>query len=179
MKKKQNRIGIDIGRVIIGSVIGGKADTSFLGGSLDKALLTQPSPHAFDSVAKLVDLFDGNAWLVSKCGPSVQQKTKAWLKHWNFYQITGLPEGNVRFCLERPQKAHHCKQLKITHFIDDRLDVLENLRGLVPNLYLFGEQPKLDLIPNWVSHTDNWISVVDAVTSHLRRDSSLEISETN
>ncbi|MEZ5510508.1 MAG: hypothetical protein R3F47_11495, partial [Gammaproteobacteria bacterium] len=78
------KIGIDIGRVIIGPVIGGKADTSFLGGTLEKALETPPSAYAFDSIAKLVDLFDGNAWLVSKCGPNVQQKTKAWLRHWNF-----------------------------------------------------------------------------------------------
>lgn len=163
------KIGIDIGRVIIGPVIGGKADTSFLGGTLEKALETPPSPHAFESIAKLVEIFGGHAWLVSKCGPNVQQKTKAWLRHWNFHNITGLPAGNVRFCLERPQKAHHCKQLKLTHFIDDRLDVLQHLRDLVPNLYLFGEQPKLEEIPEWVSHVENWPATVDAIASSLGR----------
>ena len=166
-KRHISKIGIDIGRVIIGPVIGGKADTSFLGSTLEKAMETPPTPDAFESIAKLVDMFEGNAWLVSKCGPNVQQKTKAWLRHWNFHTETGLPEGNVRFCLERPQKAHHCKQLKLTHFIDDRLDVLQHLEGLVPNLYLFGEQPKLDLIPDWVTHVENWADTVESVADGL------------
>lgn len=178
MKKKiQNRIGIDIGRVIIGPVIGGKADTSFLGTSLEKALVTPPSPHAFEQIAKLVDLFEGNAWLVSKCGPSVQRKTKAWLRHWGFYQATGLAEGNVRFCLERPQKAHHCKQLKITHFIDDRLDVLENLRGQVPYLYLFGEQPKLKGIPDWVNHIEDWSSAISVICNDKDYYKEIDVSK--
>lgn len=162
------KIGIDIGRVIIGPVIGGRADTSFLGSTMDKAIETPPSPNALESIETLVKYFDGNAWLVSKCGPNVQRKTKAWLKHWGFYEATGIPADHVRFCLERPQKAHHCKQLKLTHFVDDRLDVLEHLRGLVPNLYLFGEQPKLDVIPDWVIHVENWITALDAILSVLQ-----------
>ena len=163
MNTKPPRLGIDVGKVIIGPVIGGKADTAFLGSTLEKAMDTPPSLNAFECITRLVDLFEGNAWLVSKCGPNVQQKTKAWLRHWNFHEITGLPVNNVRFCLERPQKAHHCKQLKITHFIDDRLDVLQHLNGLVPNLYLFGEQPKLDVIPDWVTHVENWINTADTI----------------
>lgn len=178
-KKTQNRIGIDIGRVIIGPVIGGKADTSFLGNSLEKAMETPPSPHAFEQVARLVEMFEGNAWLISKCGPNVQRKTKAWLRHWNFHQATKLPEGNVRFCLEKPQKAHHCKQLKITHFIDDRLDVLTHLRGLVPNLYLFGEQPKLDTTPDWATHVVDWLEAVDIINNETGSHNNLEESLLN
>lgn len=164
---KENKVGIDIGRVIIGPVVGGKADTSFLGGSLGKAMQTLPSEGAFEGVKSLVELFHGNAWLISKCGPNVQFKTKEWLKHNNFYTKTKLDRRNVRFCLERPQKANHCKQLRISHFIDDRLDVLENLRGLVPNLYLFGEQPDDLNIPNWVEHCLNWEETVDLVSKSL------------
>ncbi|MCG8610656.1 MAG: hypothetical protein MI864_08985 [Pseudomonadales bacterium] len=164
MKKQISpRLGIDIGRVIIGPVVDGVADTSFLGNTLEKAMLTTPSPRAFESIACLVALFEGNAWLVSKCGPGVQQKTKAWLRHWRFHEHTGVPESHVRFCRERAHKAHHCKQLKITHFIDDRMDVLTHLRGLVPHLYLFGEQPKLRSIPDWLVHTKDWPAVTDQI----------------
>lgn len=166
MNKKRTiepRIGIDIGKVIMAPVVGGKADTSFLSGTLEKAMQTPPSPGAFDVVRKLVTAFAGQAWLVSKAGHNVQQKTRAWLKHWDFYRITGLPSGNVRFCLERSQKAGHCKQLKITHFIDDRLDVLEHLRGSVPHLYLFGEQPRLEAIPDWVTHVGDWGQVAATI----------------
>lgn len=165
--KSPPRIGIDIGRVIIGPVIGGKADTAFLGSTLEKAMETTPTQGAFESIASVVSLFEGNAWLVSKCGPNVQKKTKAWLKHWNFHDATGLPEENVRFCLERPQKAHHCKQLKLTHFVDDRLDVLQHLKDLVPNLYLFGEQPNRDSIPDWVIHVENWDAAREQICSDL------------
>ncbi len=179
--KKQTlpKIGIDIGRVIVGPVIGGRADTSFLGSTLEKAMETPPSPNAFECIKGLVELFDGNAWLVSKCGPNVQRKTKAWLKHWGFHKATGIPVDHVRFCLERPQKAHHCKQLKLTHFVDDRLDVLEHLRGLVPNLYLFGEQPRLDAIPDWVVHVEDWITTLDAITSNLGVESGLMLVESS
>ena len=44
------------------------------------------------------------------------------------------------FCLKRPEKAIHCRELGITHFIDDRTDVLAAMIGVVPLLYLFGPQ---------------------------------------
>jgi hypothetical protein len=78
------RIGIDIGRVIIGPVIGGRADTSFLGSSLRDALRSPPAPGAIEGVADLVARTGGQAWLVSKCGPGVQAKTRAWLDHHEF-----------------------------------------------------------------------------------------------
>lgn len=166
-QNRQSRIGIDIGRVIMAPVKGGKADTSFLTGGLEKALQTPPSPGAFDGVKSLVEAFAGQAWLISKAGPNVQDKTKQWLRHWDFYAATGLPQNHLRFCLQRSQKAGHCKQLRITHFIDDRLDVLEHLRGRVANLYLFGEQPRLDRVPDWATHVGDWYETPDIVKREL------------
>ncbi|MBK6692871.1 MAG: hypothetical protein IPG50_11820 [Myxococcales bacterium] len=48
---------------------------------------------------------------------------------------------------KRRDKATHAKHLKLTHFIDDRLGVLEHLRGVVPNLILFGYQGPRAAIP--------------------------------
>ena len=126
-----------------------------------------PAPNAFAGVGALVDAFAGQVWLVSKAGPTVQDKTKRWLRHWDFYDRTGLPRDHVRFCLQRPDKVGHCRQLKLTHFIDDRLDVLEYMRGTVPNLYLFGEQPRLDHIPEWVVHVPDWQETTAHVLSSL------------
>jgi len=173
MNKHRNsepRIGIDIGRVIMAPVKGGKADTSFLSGGLEKALATPPSPGAFVGVRSLVSAFGGRAWLVSKAGPNVQHKTKQWLRHWDFYGETGLPREHLRFCLERSQKVGHCRQLKITHFIDDRLDVLEHLHGSVAKLYLFGEQPSLDEVPDWVTPVADWRETTEAVLRDLAPD---------
>ena len=63
-----------------------------------------------------------------------------WFDHHRFFERTGIDSRNVRFCLKRPQKALHCREIGITHFIDDRADVLEAMMGVVPNLYLFGPQ---------------------------------------
>ena len=148
-------LGIDIGRVLISPWHADGADTSFIGGSLQQALETPPYEGMFDAVAPLVERFRGRAWLVSKCGPSVQAKSRAWLAHHRFFERTGIAPGHLRFCLQRPQKADHCRELGITHFIDDRSDVLRHLEGIVPHRYLFGPQGKpvtvagLVLLPAW------------------------------
>lgn len=154
-------LGIDIGRVIIGAVDdNGHADTSFLSGTPERALQTPPAPDAFPCIGRLVDLFGGAVWLVSKCGPRVQAKTRAWLDHWRFWDVTGVVPGNVRFCLERAQKARHCRDLAITHFIDDRLDVLEHLRGVVGHLYLFGTDWRARPAPAWAVPVVTWPSAL-------------------
>ena len=164
------RIGIDIGRVIMAPVKNGRADTSFLDGSFERAMETPPSEGAFAAVRDIVDAFDGEAWLVSKCGKTVQSKTRRWLDHWDFYGETGLKRENLRFCLKRPEKAIHCRQLKLTYFIDDRLDVLTHLRADVPNLYLFGEQ-KTDEFPDWLVHVADWATTRAQILCDLQDDS--------
>ncbi|SFD80093.1 hypothetical protein [Paracidovorax konjaci] len=134
------RLGIDIGRVLIAPDGADGGDTSFIGGSLDDALATPPCEGMFEHVPVLVDRFQGRVWLVSKAGPRVQEKTLRWLEHHHFHGRTGIPESHVRFCRERPQKADHCRALGITHFIDDREDVLRHLEGVVPHRFLFGPQ---------------------------------------
>jgi len=165
---REARIGIDIGRVIMAPIVGGRADTGFLSGSDTKAMKTPPSPQAFESVRRLVELLDGRVWLVSKCGSNVQRKTRMWLDTWCFYQETGVRRGAVRFCRRRPDKALHCRELKITHFIDDRVDVLVHLEGLVPHRYLFGEQPKLKRTPRGMHPVLDWPDALAAVLQTLQ-----------
>lgn len=160
-------LGIDIGRVIIGPTIGGVEDTSFIGRTAQEALLSPPAPGAFAAVAQLMRRFDGRVWLVSKCGPSVQRKTLLWLDHWRFHEETALPRPHVRFCRERPEKAEHARQLGLTHFIDDRLDVLEAMRGLVPHLLAFGEE--VGPAPAWAENVRDWGAVSAWFERHVSR----------
>lgn len=152
-----HRIGIDIGRVIIGPVLNGRADTSFLGSRLEDALHTPPAPGALEGVAELVERTDGQAWLVSKCGPQVQAKTRAWLDHHEFWRRTGMDRTHLRFCLRRPDKAVHARQLRLTVMVDDRVDVLMHLAGLVEHRLLFGEQERRP--PGWAVHVRDWAAV--------------------
>lgn len=151
----QPRLGIDFGRVINdGAAHLGGGDTTFLSGGLDAAMRTPATLGAFESIARLTRLFGGHVWIVSKCGERIQERTLQWLEHNEFWSRTGVSRSNTRFCRQRPDKAGICKELGITHFVDDRRDVLGHMRGVVENLYLFG--PQKSAAPSWVTATPTW-----------------------
>jgi len=158
------RLGVDIGRVIIdGSSHPSGDDTAFFAGGIDNALRTPPVDGVFATLPELVERFGGRVWLISKCGERVQRRTLAWLDHYEFYDRTGIPASHVRFCRARPDKAIHCRELEITDFVDDRLDVLEALRGVVARRYLFGPQRRP--APPWVTAVPDWPAVAEAFPS--------------
>jgi len=162
-------LGIDIGRVIIGAAdSSGAADTSFISGSEEAALTTPATPGALDAIAELTRAFAGRVWLVSKCGPRIQQLTLRWLSRWSFFERTGVSRDHVRFCLKRPEKRDHCLAIGATHFIDDRLDVLEHLVGAVPHLYWFGYQRGASTAPPWAEAVRDWAETQRAVLSQFR-----------
>jgi len=158
------RLGVDIGRVVIdGAAHPEGGDTAFFTGSTAVMLRTPEVPGAFAALARLVSIFDGRVWLVSKCGPRVQGLTRQWLAHHELTRRTGIPLDHVRFCLRRPQKADHCRELGITHFVDDKLDVHAALRGLVPHLVWFGQSSG----PEWVTAAPTWARAEAAVVSRV------------
>ena len=153
-----SRLGIDIGRVLMCPTHDdGRPDTSFLSASDEAALETPAAPGMFEVVPALVRLFDGRTWLVSKAGARIEKLTRRWLEHHRFFERTGLDPSHVRFCRRRDEKRGHADDLRLTHFIDDRLDVLEHLRGGVPRLALFGVQTTA--IPDWVVHLPEWAAL--------------------
>lgn len=144
-------LGIDIGRVIIH---GDGPDTSFVAaGTDDEALLAPAMDGAFAAIARLVTRFAGRVWLVSKCGPKVERRTRLWLLHHRFHEVTGVPRENVRFCRERAHKAPIARGLGVGFFVDDRVDVLAAMTGIVPHRFLFGAAASPDAAivatPTW------------------------------
>lgn len=138
---------------------GGGGDTSFFAGTDEDAVRTPEMPGAFVTIAALTRAFARRVWLVSKCGPKVQSRTRRWLRAHDFWGRTGVYETNLRFCLERRDKALHCKQNRITHFIDDRVDVLGHLAGVVEHRYLFGPQRAGTRVPAGVVPVLTWADV--------------------
>ena len=104
---------------------------------------------------------------MSKAGASIQKKTRRWLREWRFFEETGISSTNLRFCLRRDQKAEHCRQLRLTHFVDDRLDVLKYLVDLVPFLFLFGEQQASQQAPDWARPVLTWNETTDMILKTL------------
>lgn len=149
------RLGVDFGRVIHGGLPApGDDDTVFLDGSFEEALASPATEGVYEVLPGLIEAFGGRAWIISKCGERIQRRTLAWLDHHDFYARTGLPRGNVRFCRKRAEKAGHCRELGITHMIDDRLDVHRAIREIVPYRYLFGPGEA----PGWVRRLPDWAS---------------------
>ena len=131
-------LGVDIGGVIIDRVNDG-TDTSFFG---DNYLATTPTPGVFDALARLAsEKFGDHAYVVSKCGQRTQDKSLEWLAHHRFSERTGISLERVRFCRERSGKAPIAEELGLTHFVDDKLEVLSYLTT-VPHLYLYRPQAK-------------------------------------
>jgi hypothetical protein len=134
-------LGIDVGGVII-SRENDDTDTSFFGPNF---LQTTAEPGAFETIGRLsMERFWPEVYLVSKCGRRVEERTKEWLRHHNFLERTNIfgGEEHFNFVRNRKGKAGVCRELGITHFIDDRLEVLSYLVGIVPHLYLFKPDPE-------------------------------------
>lgn len=131
--KTEKVLGVDFGGVITDRVAD-NSDTSFFA---DRFLETPMVDGAFDALSRLVaGTFEGRVHIISKAGPKIQARTKLWMAHHQFTDRTGIPETQIHFCRERQDKAPICKRLGVTHFVDDRLDVLGYLET-VPVKLLF------------------------------------------
>lgn len=156
-------LGVDVGGVIIDRVRNDGTDTAFKG---ERYLETAAVPDAFSSLSKLMEIFDGIVYVVSKCGLETELKTRDWLKEKRFYDLTKISPANVHYCRTRQEKSPICKWLGITHFIDDRLEVL-NFLETVSNKYLFGpqNQKELEQTKNSQSITlvNSWKAVLEKI----------------
>jgi len=163
-------LGVDVGGVIV-TLAGRDEDTSFFG---TRPLLTPAVAGVFDALAALtVQPFAGRVHLVSKAGPKVSANTRAWLAHHDFFDRTAIPAANVHFVRERRDKAPVCQRLGITHFVDDRLDVLAHLET-VEHRYLFlggsDDHAPAAQLPDWATSIGRWAELTTLLTD-LGQDS--------
>ena len=154
-------IGVDVGGVII-EPADDDEDTSFFG---EHYLRTPPMPGVFEALATLAGAFD-QVHVVSKCGPDTERRTREWLTHHDFFARTGVAVDHLHFCRRRPDKAPIAAGLGLTHFVDDRLEVLGYLTT-VRHRYLF--RPRLAEIARHAEHlphvhrVSNWPELVAAI----------------
>jgi hypothetical protein len=161
------RIGIDFGGVIVRNLHEDTGeDTSLQNSSGEQAAID----GALDAIRQLCSACNGQVWIVSKASPRMQERTLSWLQSVHFFSCTGLQPDHVRFCLQREDKATICRELEITHFIDDRVHVMQILRGVVPQLCLFGAPGAERFCPPWATFATNWSEVVGWVSGSLQAD---------
>jgi NADH:ubiquinone oxidoreductase subunit len=154
-------LGVDIGGVVIQRTGDAEEDdTSFWGPNY---LETPEVDDAIATIAALSrDRFGDAVYLVSKCGVDTEERSREWLSHNGFFERTGIPPTHVYFCRKREEKAPICATLGITHFVDDRLEVLSYLVD-VRHRYLFQardeEVAEFSSYLKLVERVDSWKAI--------------------
>ena len=159
MRKFAPVLGVDLGGVVIRSA-GGDGDTGLLG---DEWLDTPAVDGCIDVLARLTAaLFDRRVVIISKAGPKIQQRSREWLEHADFFARTGIGPTNLVFVRERRDKAGACRRWHVTHFVDDHVGVLQHLTT-VPHRYLFtggsGASTSPQQVPPGIEVADSWTTV--------------------
>ncbi|MFH5230876.1 hypothetical protein [Antrihabitans spumae] len=126
-------LGVDVGGVIVDRAAE-NSDTSFFG---LKPMDTPAVDGALDALQQLTVSFEWRVHLVSKARSTTAATSRRWLEHIDFHSRTGIDPHNVHFVQNRQDKVPVCERFGVTHFIDDRVEVLGYLRDCVPRRYLF------------------------------------------
>lgn len=121
-------VGTDLGGSIIDKA-GENSRETFLG---PQYLMTSEVPAVFVTLRAMVEKTRGkdgkcNVYVISACETSLRKKAEWWLEHRQFSQQTGIPPENILFCDSRRAKAAMAAKLGITHFVDDRIEVLSQM----------------------------------------------------
>jgi hypothetical protein len=162
--ENKKALGVDIGNVIINNRLNDPEVTK-----VDEVVYASfpPSEGVFEALKTLNDHFEGEVYLVSKCTEWAEVQILLWLTSHDFYTKTGIKKENVYFVRQRHEKDGICQRLRITHFIDDRLEVLSHMIESTPNLILFQPDPaEVKEFEKYISETstaNSWKEVVDLI----------------
>lgn len=160
-------LGLDVGGVLVDRVAE-RTDTSFFG---DVPMDTPAVSGALESIPVLLELFEWRVHIVSKAGPKIAALTRQWLAVHGVTGGAGIPLGNVHFVRKRPEKHPICERLGVTHFVDDRVDVLGHL-ATVDHRYLFtgglGNHDPPTQVPGWATVVDSWPRLVGLIGRGLQ-----------
>lgn len=134
-------LGVDISGVVIDNAKG-EGSALFKGPNYLQAL---PTFGVFGVLGHLNSgPFAGRVHLISReRDGDIRTKTHHWLDYHQLYAKTGIPNSSARvhYCRERAEKAALCRDLELTHYIDDHLEALGSLIGMGMRLFLFN--PKI------------------------------------
>lgn len=101
--------------------------------------------------------------VISKALPTTRLFFTARLALIDFWNYTGIPQSHLHFCTYYEDKDAICATLGVTHFVDDRLQVLRALTA-VPHRYLLRadgaprarETDKYGPVPNGITPVRSW-----------------------
>lgn len=153
-----SRIGIDIEGVIREKIAKPR--------TIDGYLAATPLKNSVKSINVLVKLYgSANIFIISRCPKYAEDVILKWLDNQKFFNDIKFGRSNVFFCREQADKAPIAKQLQLTYFIDDRIDVLNAMKGIVANRILFtgGSNHGDKVVSDDIIILDNWDSVAEYI----------------
>ena len=113
MKTKRNPVlGVDFGNTI--------------------AVHDVPIPDSLRVLGRLAkEVFDGRVFIISKVNEEQEIRVRRALKEHAILDILRISIDEVRFCPNRADKATICRELGVTHMIDDRPEVMVGMPEVV------------------------------------------------
>lgn len=120
----------------IGGVLAAHATLEFLE-QAGRHLAVPEIEGGFAALRRLsAERFGDQTYVISMCDEEIEVRSREWLTHTNFLDRTSLSWDRVIYCRTFEEKAIIAGELGLTHFADDRLQVLGDFnRG--ERLYLF------------------------------------------
>ncbi len=164
-------LGLDIGGIIIN-----RCKTETVRTLWQDPENYQDTPEVSGAIQSIGELWNSpcspfreHIFLVSRVKtPEGEGKTIKWLRDHLFSERTGVPEKNIIFCEERFQKVGIVQEKRITHFVDDRLEVLGLMSGAISYLYLLNKNPNDNTVIDESIITDiskDWKSLLPKLLS--------------
>lgn len=122
------KLGVDIGGVIA-SRKNSKGERTYL--SSEQFLDCLPMEGVYDALRKLAEKYD--LYIVSRGEEKTDESSETWLNVWGIDKI--IPPNQCHRCRKIEEKGDICARLGITHFVDDRKDVLDLLPQNIVRLH--------------------------------------------
>jgi hypothetical protein len=158
-------LGIDLGWTIVGN-----RDTG------DRYELAH---NAFE-VIKAIKPYFNDVYIISKVNSEQKERSLKWIKDVDFFNSTGISPNNLYYCFERRDKAIFVRGLGITHFIDDKAEVLSHLDKDVAKVLFNPNEDDLTKYKNklfntWV--TKDWLEIANLLDiGNLRKNKVEDLS---
>lgn len=121
---------------------------------------------AIEVVGRIVNKFGAeNVFIVSRVtSHQTALATGIWMETHQFLQKTKLPLENVHLCTRHGEKTEVAKKLGITHFIDNKLNVLDYFDDNVELLAFRVEKSEAEEYPGLLQRIifiDSWQEIAD------------------
>lgn len=128
-------LGLDFGNVI-------KA------GAATRTEDSQLMPKVKEAIRVLKkEKFDNNVYVISRVPENGDKKVLDFLETENFFSEGLLEREKTFFCLKREEKAPIASRLGITHFVDDRTEVLSHMKDVYHRYAMNPEPDQLAKFP--------------------------------